>query len=209
MTSSSATARMISLEGIDGAGKSSHLERLHAHLSALGAEVVRTREPGGSELAEILRELVLHRAMDALSETLLLFAARRDHLNTVIRPALARGALVLCDRFTDATYAYQGWGRGLDHGILLQLEQWVQEGLQPDLTLWFDVPPAVAAARLARARAPDRFEALDEAFFTRVRDGYAERMARDPARLVRIQGDAGLEQVWGSVVQALRERGWA
>ena len=208
MTVPCGAGRMISFEGIDGAGKSLHVDRLQALWSQRGQEVVRTREPGGTELAESLRELILHRPMDALSEVLLIFAARRDHIERVIRPALRRGALVLCDRFADATYAYQGWGRGFDLDVLTRLEQWVQGDLQPDLTLWFDVPPGVAAQRLAQARQPDRFEALDEAFFTRVRDGYAARMAQHPARFVRIDGDQGIEQVSDQVLHALSARGW-
>ncbi|HPO21004.1 MAG TPA: dTMP kinase, partial [Rubrivivax sp.] len=181
------TGRFITLEGIDGAGKSTHLAALHDWLCARGREVVLTREPGGSPLAEHLRELVLHQSMDALSETLLIFAARRDHLRSCIEPALARGAVVLCDRFTDASFAYQGAGRGFDLAVLCQLEAWVQQGLQPDLTLWFDLPAAQAAARRAAVRAPDRFEREDEAFFERVREGYAQRLAQSPQRFVRLQ----------------------
>ena len=139
--------RFISFEGIDGAGKSSHIEAVAQALRQQGHAVVLTREPGGTPLAEQLRELFLHQPMDALTEALLVFAARRDHLVTVIEPALARGDTVLCDRFTDATFAYQGAGRGFDLAVLRQLEQWVQHSRQPDLTLWFDVPAAVAAAR--------------------------------------------------------------
>ncbi|WP_043817712.1 dTMP kinase, partial [Rubrivivax gelatinosus] len=154
--------RFLSFEGIDGAGKSSHIEWLAGWLRARGREVLVTREPGGTELAERLRELVLHQGMDALTEALLVFAARRDHLVTRIEPALAAGAVVLCDRFTDATFAYQGAGRGFDLGVLATLESWVQQGRQPDLTVWFDLPPAVAAARRAAVRAPDRFESQDQ-----------------------------------------------
>jgi dTMP kinase len=134
--------RFISFEGIDGAGKSTHIEAVAARLRRSGAEIVCSREPGGTPLAEHLRELLLHSPMDALTEALLVFAARRDHITQVIAPALARGANVLCDRFTDATFAYQGGGRGFDQAVLLRLEQWVQQGLQPDLTLWFDLPAA-------------------------------------------------------------------
>ena len=134
----------ITLEGIDGAGKSSHLTHLAEWLKAQGREVVLTREPGGTPLAEQLRDLVLHQAMDPLTESLLVFASRREHLVQVIEPVLSRGAVVLCDRFTDASFAYQGGGRGFDWSVLEQLEQWVQKGRQPDLTLWFDVDPRVA-----------------------------------------------------------------
>ncbi|MCA0176381.1 MAG: dTMP kinase [Proteobacteria bacterium] len=193
----------ITFEGIDGAGKSSHIEAAAAHLRARGADVLLTREPGGTPLAEALRELFLHRPMDALTEALLVFAARRDHLHTVILPALAAGRTVLCDRFTDATFAYQGGGRGFDTGVLSQLEAWVQQGRQPDLTLWFDVPPAVAAQRRAAARAADRLEAEDLAFFERVRAAYAERAAASGGRMVRIDADRPLEGVRGQVLAAV------
>ena len=149
----------ISLEGIDGAGKSTHIAALAQWWRARGREVVLTREPGGTPLAERLRELVLHEAMDPLTESLLVFAARREHLTRVIEPALARNAVVLCDRFTDATFAYQGGGRRFDWAVLEQLEDWVQAGRQPDLTLLFDVPPEVAQAR--RAAQPERFVRID------------------------------------------------
>src|SRR3954465_5805889 len=163
--------RFITFEGIDGAGKSTHIDSVAQRLRERGANVVCTREPGGTPLAEKLREIVLHDAMDTLSESLLVFAARRDHLRAVIEPALARGETVLCDRFTDATFAYQGGGRGFDTGVLSQLEQCVHGKLQPDLTIWFDLPAALAAERRAAARSPDRFEREDVSFFERVRHG--------------------------------------
>jgi dTMP kinase len=200
--------RFISFEGIDGAGKSSHIAAVADALRALGQDVVLTREPGGTPLAEQLRELFLHRPMDALTEALLVFAARRDHLVTVIEPALTRGATVLCDRFTDATFAYQGAGRGFDLAVLAQLEQWVQQGRQPDLTLWFDASPAIAAARRASARAPDRLEREDEEFFVRVRGGYQARQRQDPGRFACIDSDAELalvrERVLAEVLQRRR-----
>jgi dTMP kinase len=202
------SGRFISVEGIDGAGKSTHIEAVAAWLRARGIDVVLTREPGGTALAEQLRELVLHRAMDPLTESLLVFAARRDHLLNCIEPALARGATVLCDRFTDATFAYQGGGRGFDLLVLAQLESWVQQGRQPDLTLWFDLPPALAAARRAAARAPDRFEQQDEAFFARVRDGYALRQAQAPGRFARVDASAERAMVWVQVEQVLEQRTW-
>jgi len=200
--------RFVSFDGIDGAGKSSHIDAMAAWLRERGHEVVVTREPGGTPLAERLRELVLHDAMEPLTEALLVFAARRDHLVHRIAPALARGATVLCDRFTDATFAYQGAGRGFDRAVLAQLEAWVQEGRQPDLTLWFDLPPALAAARRAAARAPDRFETQDDAFFSRVAAGYAARAAGDPARFERIDAARPREQVWAAIEAALQARGW-
>jgi dTMP kinase len=202
------TGRFITFEGIDGAGKSTHIGALRDWLQARGHEVLLTREPGGSALAEQLRELLLHQPMDALTESLLVFAARRDHLQRCIEPALARGATVLCDRFTDATFAYQGGGRGFDAGVLAQLEQWVQQGRQPDLTLWFDLTPTMAAARRGAARAPDRFEQQDEAFFERVRKGYAQRMARSPQRVVRVESAAERDAVWAQIQAALEQRPW-
>jgi dTMP kinase len=146
--------------------------------------------------------------MDPLTEALLVFAGRRDHIGQVITPALARGASVLCDRFTDATFAYQGGGRGFDLGVLAHLETWVQQGLQPDLTLWFDLPAAVAAGRRAAARPPDRFERQEEAFFERVIDGYRARALADPARFARIDALLPLDQVAAQVAAVLEGRGW-
>lgn len=198
----------LTFEGIDGAGKSSHVETVAERLRRGGAEVVCTREPGGTALAEQLRELLLHAAMDPLTEALLVFAARRDHVTQVIAPALARGATVLCDRFTDATFAYQGGGRGFDLAVLMTLEQWVQHGLQPDLTLWFDLPAAVAAERRAAVRAPDRFERQDEAFFERVIAGYRARALADPARFERIDALQAPAQVAAQVARVLQGHGW-
>jgi dTMP kinase len=200
--------RFITLEGIDGAGKSTHLAAIAEHLAAGGREVVATREPGGTPLAERLRELLLHTTMDALTETLLVFAARRDHLAAVIEPALARGAIVLCDRYTDATFAYQGGGHGVDLGVLAQLEVCVQQGRQPDLTLWFDVAPQTAASRRAAARAPDRFEQQDVAFFERVRAGYAARARQAPQRFVRLDAEQPSVGVRRQIDAALAARGW-
>jgi len=196
----------ITFEGIDGAGKSSHIGPLADWLRSRGHEVLVTREPGGTPLAESLRELLLQRSMDALTESLLVFAARRDHLQTCIEPALARGASVLCDRFTDATFAYQGGGRGFDPVVLAQLETWVQQGRQPDLTLWFDLPAATAAGRRAAARAPDRFEQQDAAFFERVRAGYAARAAGAPQRFARVDSSQSREQVAAQLQRVLAER---
>jgi dTMP kinase len=198
--------RFITFEGIDGAGKSSHLEALAAWLRERGHAVQVTREPGGTALAEALRELVLHRPMDALCESLLVFAARRDHLVQSIEPALAAGTTVLCDRFTDATFAYQGGGRGFDLAVLKQLEAWVQQGRQPDLTLWFDLPPALAAQRRAAARAPDRFESEDLGFFERVQAGYAARAAQQPQRFARVDAALAPAAVWAQVVAAAEQR---
>ena len=205
----------ISFEGIDGAGKSTHIAGLADAFRAQGRNVTLTREPGGTPLAEKLRALVLNDAMDPLCEALLMFAARRDHLQQVIEPALARGDVVLCDRFTDATFAYQGYGRGFDLDVLRQLETWVQaqpddatQLRKPDLTIWFDLPPDVAAQRLASARVPDRFESQPVAFFARVAAGYGQRMAEQPARFARIAAEEPVDAVWHSVRQALVQRGW-
>jgi dTMP kinase len=203
------TGRFITFEGIDGAGKTTHLDALEQAWRQTGHEVVRTREPGGTQLAEKLRALFLHDAMDPLTEALLVFAARRDHLTTVIEPALARGAWVLCDRFTDATFAYQGGGRGFDASVLQTLEHWVQGNRQPDLTLLFDLPPAVAAARLSAARQPDRFEAQDQAFFERVRAAYLARRDAQPQRFALVDASQPPEQVAQAIRQSLAERGLA
>ena len=202
------SGRFVTFEGIDGAGKSSHIESLANWLRARGHSVLVTREPGGTPLAERLRELFLRDDMDALTETLLVFAARRDHLHARIEPALAQGHTVLCDRFTDATFAYQGSGRGFDWSVLTRLERWVQGTRQPDLTLWFDVDPVEAAARRAAARVPDRLERMDLAFFQRVRAGYARRCAESPARFARIDARDGLQAVWTQVEQEVIARGW-
>ncbi len=202
------TGRFISFEGIDGAGKSTHIDALAQWVRSRGHEVLVTREPGGTPLAEQLRELVLHQPMDTLTEALLVFAARRDHLVTHIAPALSRGVTVLCDRFTDASFAYQGSGRGFDRAVLTQLESWVQEGRQPDLTIWFDLPAAVAATRRAAVRTPDRFETQDLAFFERVMAGYAQRMNESPGRFLRINATAGRDAVWTQIIRGLESRAW-
>lgn len=211
--SSSQSGLFITFEGIDGAGKSTHISGLADAFRQAGRTVTLTREPGGTHLAEKLRSLVLHDAMDPLCEALLMFAARRDHLCQVIEPALARGEVVLCDRFTDATFAYQGYGRGFDLGVLSALEQWVQHTdaadlRQPDMTVWFDLPPQIAAERLAQARTPDRFEALPTDFFAKVAHGYGQRMAADPSRFARIAADQPMQDVWRDVQAAFVARGW-
>lgn len=202
----------ITFEGIDGAGKSSHIEGVAKMFSDAGRTVIRTREPGGTELAEKLRALALNDAMDPLTEALLMFAARRDHLQRVIEPALARGDVMICDRFTDSTFAYQGGGRGFDLDVLRTLESMVQRrpgtGLirQPDMTLWFDLPPEIAAQRLAGARVPDKFEAQPVEFFRAVAGGYEQRMRQAPLRFVRIDADQPRERVWQSVQAAITAR---
>jgi dTMP kinase len=201
-------AWFISFEGIDGAGKSTHIEGLAQWFKSRGHVVTLTREPGGTPLAEKFRELALHEAMDPLTEALVMFAARREHLLQVIEPALARGEVVLCDRFTDATFAYQGGGRGFDWNVLKNLEQMVQnvpatQLRQPDMTIWFDLPPAVAAERLSTARLPDKFESQPQSFFQAVRDGYAKRMQEAPTRFAQIAANQSREAVWVDVLMAI------
>ena len=203
----------ISFEGIDGAGKSTHISGLADAFRAAGRDVTLTREPGGTPLAEKLRAMVLNDTMDSLTESLLIFAARRDHLATVILPALARGDVVLCDRFTDATFAYQGGGRGFDLATLHMLEQWVQAAdantlVQPDLTVWFDLSPSEAAKRLAGARVPDKFEAQPVEFFRRVAQGYADRQQAEPSRFARIDAAQSREAVWQDVLKVFTHKGW-
>jgi len=218
----------ISFEGIDGAGKSTHIAGLADAFKAEGRAVTLTREPGGTPLAERLRAMVLNDPMDPLTEALLIFAARRDHIVNVIAPALLRGDVVLCDRFTDATFAYQGAGRGFDLKLLATLEQWVQsdEGLlgdpagnspmkpevetviEPHLTVWFDLAPEEAAKRLAGARVPDKFEAQPVEFFRRVAQGYADRQQNHPERFARIDAAKSREEVWQAVRQVFMAKGW-
>ena len=203
----------ISFEGIDGAGKSTHIDGLAQSFRAQGRALTLTREPGGTPLAERIRNMVLNDPMDPMTEALLVFAARRDHLQQVIQPALARGDVVLCDRFTDATFAYQGAGRGFDWQILSQLEKWVQgfgHGaiVQPDLTVWFDLPASVAAQRLSGARVPDRFEAQPQQFFETVASGYARRQAENPNRFAQINADQSPGGVWLDVLAAMKSKGY-
>lgn len=201
--------RFITIEGGEGAGKSTMAERAAAWLEARGHCVVRTREPGGTELAEKLRVILLDRrndGLDGLAELLLMFAARAQHLAEVIRPALARGDTVLCDRFTDATWAYQGGGRGLPADAIARLEELVHGDLQPDLTLLLDLPVELGLRRASRRSASDRFESESLAFFARVRAAYRERAAREPARFAVIDAALPVERVWSQVERALVER---
>jgi dTMP kinase len=187
--------KFITLEGMDGAGKSTHIPDIVAALEARGIEVVSTREPGGTKLGEGLRELLLHQNMHPETETLMMFAARREHIAQIIEPALARGAYVLSDRFTDATFAYQCGGRGVDADKIRVLEQWVQGELQPDLTLLFDVPVEVSIQRLANARSPDKFEQESSEFFSRIRAAYLLRAQQNPQRFRVINTDKPMELV--------------
>ena len=183
MYSNNNKSKFITLEGIDGAGKSTQLNWLAERLRSQGRNVLVTREPGGTPLGEKLRELLLHQSMHLETEALLMFAARREHLDKVILPALQAGNWVISDRFTDASFAYQGGGRGLDVGKLRILEKWVQQDLQPDLTLLFDVPVEISRQRLSSNSSLDRFEQEKQDFFQRVREAYLKRAAQFPSRI--------------------------
>lgn len=189
--------RFITFEGIDGAGKSTHLRWAQSYFRRHGIRLVVTREPGGTPLGEKLRELLLGASRPVAPETeaLLMFAARRQHIEEVILPALEKGKWVLCDRFTDATFAYQGGGSGVPASKLKLLETWVQGRLQPDLTILFDVSAEVGRQRLAGARSPDRFEREGAAFFRRVRNAYLRRLREDPRRIVRIDGGRSIPDI--------------
>lgn len=204
----SAPGRFVTLEGIEGVGKSTQVERLAERLRAAGHEVVATREPGGTAAGDRIRAILLDPEGEGLAddtELLLLFAARAEHLARVVRPALAAGRWVVCDRFTDATYAYQGGGRGIDPARIARLEEWVQAGLQPDRTLLLDLPIAEGLRRARGGRDGDRFEREQEAFFERVRGVYLERAAAEPARCRVVDADAGIEAVGDAVWAALED----
>lgn len=197
--------KFITLEGVDGAGKSTHLDFVADWLRQQGREVVVTREPGGTPLGETLRELLLDREMDADTELLLMFAARQEHLARLIRPALVRGAWVVSDRFTDASFAYQCGGRGIAVERVAALEAWVQRDFQPDLTLLFDVPPEVAKARRSAARAADRFEREADSFFSRVRNAYLERARREPGRMRVLDARHGIAELQLEIARLLQD----
>ena len=191
--------KFITLEGMDGAGKSTHIPDIIKLLESKCIEVISTREPGGTVLGEQLRTLLLNEPMHPETETLLMFAARREHIAQIIEPALSRGAWVLSDRFTDATYAYQSGGRGVLANKVIELEAWVQGVLQPDLTLLFDVPVEVSVARLASARTPDKFERESPDFFTKIRNAYLDRARNNPKRFCIINSNQTLEVVKAEV----------
>jgi dTMP kinase len=201
--------RFITLEGIDGAGKSTHAAWLTQAIGDAGHEVVTTREPGGTKLGEMLRDLLLRTPMTHDTEALLMFAARREHLAQVIRPALARGAWVVCDRFTDATYAYQGGGHGVALRHIAALEAFVHGDCQPDVTLLFDVPLAVSRARLDKAQAAgrklDKFEAEAQEFFARVREAYLDRARQFPQRFRIVDSSRPIETVRAELAQMIAE----
>ncbi|GAB1232752.1 dTMP kinase [Ferrigenium sp. UT5] len=188
-------AKFITFEGVDGAGKSTHMAWFTGALRQRGIDLLLTREPGGTPLGEKLREILLHEQMHAETEAMLMFAARCEHLEQVIRPALQSGKWVISDRFSDASFAYQGGGRGVGIPKLEQLEQWVQGGLQPDLTLLFDIPIEIARQRLAGNVSLDRFEQEQGAFFQRVRQAYLDRAAKMPHRFIIIHAEKSLQEV--------------
>ncbi|MDZ4097907.1 MAG: dTMP kinase [Methylophilaceae bacterium] len=195
--------KFITLEGMDGAGKSTHIPTIIAALEAKGISVVSTREPGGTVLGEQLREILLHHPMNPETEALLMFAARKEHIATMIEPALASGKYVVSDRFSDASYAYQSGGRGVAADKIEQLEEWTHPDLQPDLTILFDVPVEISVARLADARAPDKFERQSSEFFTRIRNAYLQRAKNAPERFRVIDGSQSIDQVKKAVLQAI------
>lgn len=188
-------AKFITFEGVDGAGKSTHLAWFADTLRQRGIDVLVTREPGGTPLGEALREILLHQPMHAETEALLMFAARREHVEEVIKPALQRGAWVISDRFSDASFAYQGGGRGVAVEKLEQLERWVHADLQPDLTLLFDIPVEVARQRLSNNLTLDRFEQEQSEFFDKVRNAYLARSQKNPARFAIIRAEKSPEEV--------------
>jgi len=199
--------RFITFEGIDGAGKSTQIAAAVAWVRSQGFDVVQSREPGGTPLGEKLRELLLHESMHLETEAMLMFAARREHLAQVIAPSLARGEWVVCDRFSDASYAYQAGGRGLPRDKFTALESWVHPDFQPDLTFLFDLPPALAAQRLQSGREnTDRFEREQRDFFERVRDAYLERAASSAGRIVVIDADRTPDVISAHVLAVLAER---
>lgn len=201
------SGKFITLEGIEGVGKSTNVALVDALVRESGRQTLITREPGGTELAERLREIVLHHESEPvpeLAELLIMFAARCLHLENLIRPALASGTWVICDRFTDATYAYQGGGRGQGTDRIGALESWVQEGLQPDLTLLLDADPKIGLARAGSRSSPDRFEKERLDFFASVREAYLERSRQFPERFVVIDASGSLPAVQEKVRSAVR-----
>lgn len=196
-------AKFITFEGVDGAGKSTHLAWFADTLRERGVDVLVTREPGGTPLGEKLREILLNQPMQARTEALLMFAARMEHIDLVIKPALQRGTWVVSDRFSDASFAYQGGGRGVPAEQLEQLEHWVQDGFQPDLTLLFDIPIEVARQRLANNVTLDRFEQEQGSFFEKVRQAYLDRCRKNPGRFALIDASQAPHEVKASLEKVI------
>jgi dTMP kinase len=206
VSTQSPAGRFITFEGIDGAGKSSQIEAVAQSIRARNLELVQTREPGGTDIGEALRQLLLHQPMHLDTEAMLMFAARQEHLHARIWPALAAGQWVISDRFSDATYAYQVGGRGLAPERFAALENWVHPGFQPDLTLLFDLPPEIAAQRLAgTGNAPDRFEREQRSFFERVRAAYLQRAQQAPERIKVIDATGSPQEIRTQVLLAVEQ----
>lgn len=206
MTETVTRGKFITVEGTEGVGKSTNMAFIESWLKNTGIDLIVTREPGGTELGETLRNVLLDAKQQSMcddTELLLMFAARAQHLNELIKPALAKGQWVLCDRFTDATYAYQGGGRGIDMSRIAQLEQWVQGDLRPDMTLILDLPVEVGLERAGKRSAPDRFELEKHTFFQKVRDTYLSRATREPERYHVIDASPGIEAVQQSIQAVL------
>jgi len=196
--------KFITFEGVDGAGKSTHIDEVISFLELQKIEVIRTREPGGTKLGEKLRELLLHDEMDPETETLLMFAARKQHIAEIIRPALDKGVFVVSDRFTDATYAYQYGGKQVSYSKIEALELWVHPELKADLTLLFDLPVEISIERLKKNRSPDKFEKEDESFFNRLRNVYLDLARQNPNRYKIINANQAIESVTQDVIKAIK-----
>ncbi len=196
--------KFITFEGVDGAGKSTHIDEVISFLESQNISVKRTREPGGTKLGEKLRELLLHDEMDPETETLLMFAARRQHIAEIIKPALDEGVFVVSDRFTDATYAYQYGGKQVAYSKIQTLEAWVHPDLKADLTLLFDLPVEISIDRLKKNRTPDKFEKESEAFFNRLRNVYLDLARQHPNRYKIINANQPIETVSHDVIEAIK-----
>ena len=196
--------KFITFEGVDGAGKSTHIDKVISFLESQNISVKRTREPGGTKLGEKLRELLLHDEMDPETETLLMFAARRQHIAEIIKPALDEGVFVVSDRFTDATYAYQYGGKQVAYSKIQTLEAWVHPDLKADLTLLFDLPVEISIDRLKKNRTPDKFEKESEAFFNRLRNVYLDLARQHPNRYKIINANQPIETVSRDVIEAIK-----
>jgi len=197
--------KFITLEGVDGAGKTTHIEFIKNYLSDLNINYVMTREPGGTALGEKLRDILLHDEMNPQTETMLMFAARNEHIDKVIRPNLIKGAVVISDRFTDATYAYQAGGKGVKDEKIDILKKWVQEGLRPDLTFLFDLPVEVSIERLNQTRKLDKFEREDKSFHKKIREKYLTLVEASPERFCVLNSEASIEKIQNQIKLKLDE----
>ena len=197
--------KFITLEGVDGAGKTTHIEFIKNYLSDLNINYVMTREPGGTALGEKLRDILLHDEMNPQTETMLMFAARNEHIDKIIRPNLIKGAVVISDRFTDATYAYQAGGKGVKDEKIDILKKWVQEGLRPDLTFLFDLPVEVSIERLNQTRKLDKFEREDKSFHKKIREKYLTLVEASPERFCVLNSEASIEKIQNQIKLKLDE----